>query len=231
MSTTPVFYRDKTGKKGVGYDATILPQVADVYLKFRDSVLAEKKEVPSQYQHIIKAADLLIRGLANVGIVALVDEATGYQRDRATNALAQILEDFIAKELRPWVRTFPDEFYENLFRLRGIAFPTDTVKRPQYFGHLTNDLIYKRLAPGVLDELKRVSPRKEDGRLKHHFHRRLTGDLGHPKLREHLARVTTVMQLTEGADYKGFLKKLDKILPRWEDQPSLPFPDEPDEGI
>ena len=30
------------------------------------------------------------------------------------------------------------------------------MKRPQYFGVLTNDVVYKRLAPGVLEELKRV---------------------------------------------------------------------------
>jgi hypothetical protein len=40
-----------------------------------------------------------------------LDEATGYQRDRARDALEKILEEFIAKELRPWVPTFPDAYY------------------------------------------------------------------------------------------------------------------------
>ena len=35
-----------------------------------------------------------------------------------------------------------------------MEYPKDTVKKPQYFGHLTNDIIYKRLAPSVLDELE-----------------------------------------------------------------------------
>jgi len=69
-----------------------------VYLKFRDSCLTEKHEVPAQYAHIVKAADILVRGLANVGIIALIDEATGYQRDRAKNALERILQAFIAKD-------------------------------------------------------------------------------------------------------------------------------------
>lgn len=221
MSTNPIFYRTKSGGKGVGYDARLLPQVAEVYLKFRDATLQERKEIPSRYERMIAAADILIRALANVGIIALVDEATGFQRDRAATALAEILEKFIAKELRPWVQTFPNEYYAQLFRLRGLDFPRDSVKRPQYFGHLTNDIIYARLAPKVLDELKNATPRTSDGRLKHHLHRRLSEDFGHPRLREHLASVVTVMQLS--ADYDDFIQKLDRVKPRFGETLQLPF--------
>src|SRR5215831_16417006 len=97
--------------------------VAEVYLKFRDHELRVGGEVPARYERMITAADVLVRALANVGIIALVDEATGFQRDRAADALAKILEAFIAKELRPYVRTFPADFYAQLFRLRGLNFP------------------------------------------------------------------------------------------------------------
>ena len=224
MSTTPIFYRTKTGGRSVGYDATLLPQVAEVYLKYRDAMLAEKGEVPKQHAHIIVAADILMRGLANVGIVALVDEATGYQKDRARDALEKILQAFVAKELKPWVHTFPDEYYANLFRLRGLEYPQDTVKKPQYFGHITNDIIYKRLAPAVLDELKKTTPRDEKGRHKHQLHRRLTGDIGHPKLREHLASVVTVMKLAD--TYEQFLKMLDRTHQRYGNTAQLPFIEE-----
>ncbi|WP_206519932.1 MULTISPECIES: P63C domain-containing protein [unclassified Mesorhizobium] len=88
----------------------------------------------------------------------MVDEATRYQRDRAKDALAKLLEAWVAKELQIWVQTFPSEFYEHMFRLRGLDFALDSVKRPQYFGHLTNDIVYKRLEAGVLKDLKRVTP-------------------------------------------------------------------------
>ena len=138
-----------------------------------------------------------------VGIIALVDEATGYQRDRVRDALAEILEAFIAKELQPYIRMFPDAFYEHLFRLRGLEYPWDSGKRPQYFGHLTNDIVYARLAPGVLEELRKTVPRREDGRLKHTFTRKLIEDVGHPKLREHLASVVTIMKLSGDYDHDG----------------------------
>lgn len=221
MSTNPIFYRAKSEGRGVGYDARLLPQVAEVYLKFRDEMLRQRREIPARYERMIAAADILVRGLANVGIIALVDEATGFQRDRAATALAEILEKFIAKELRPWVQTFPNEYYAQLFRLRGLEFPKDSVKRPQYFGHLTNDIIYARLAPKVLEELKNATPRTPEGRHKHHLHRRLTEDFAHPRLREHLAAVVTAMQLSD--DYDDFLQKLDRVKPRFGETLQLPF--------
>ena len=222
--TKPVFYYGKTGAKGVGYDARLLPQVAEVYLKFRDDCLRATGKVPPRYEKMIAAADVLMRALANVGIIALVDEATGFQRDRASDALARILEDFIAKELRPWVKTFPDQYYEELFRLRGLTFPEDGVKRPQYFGHLTNDIVYARLAPGVVDELKATIPQDDKGRRKHHFHRRLTEDIGHPKLREHMAAVVTTMQLSD--DYEEFIRNLDRVRPKFDKTLLLPLDDD-----
>jgi hypothetical protein len=65
------------------------------------------------------------------------------------------------------------------------------VKKPQYFGHLTNDIV-----PNVLEELRKLTPRKDDGRLKHPLTRRLTDEIGRPKLREHLASVITIMKLS-----------------------------------
>ena len=88
---------------------------------------------------------------------------------RTTDALAKILEAFVAKELQPWVKTFPDDFYAELFRLRGLEYRADSVKRPQYFGTLTNDIVWKRLAPGVHAELKRVLPKSESGRRRGTF--------------------------------------------------------------
>ena len=100
-------------------------------------------------------------GLARVGIIALVDEATGYQRDRAKDSLARTLEACIAKELQPYLPTFPADFYQEMFRLRGMDYPNDTVQRPRSFGVLTKDIVYDRLAPGVLEELKKVNPKDE----------------------------------------------------------------------
>lgn len=213
-NSKPILFQ-YSGVEMIGYKAELLPDVCDI---FADADKAGALR-PNQ-RHIADACRLVSRGLTRVGIVGLVDEATGYQRFRAANALAEILEKFIASELRPWVKTFPEDYYAELFRLRGLHFPQDSVKRPRYFGTLTNDIIYKRLAPGVLEELQRVTPKKPSGRRQHHFFRRLTDDIGHPKLREHLSVVIALMMVSK--DYDDFIAKLDVARPRYGETPFIP---------
>jgi len=196
------------GTEMIGYKAELLADVCDIFADADRAGVLRANQL-----HIAEACRLLSRGLTRIGIIGLVDEATGYQKERAANALAKILEQFIAKELQPWVLTFPEEFYEQICRLRGLEYPRYTVKKPQYFGHLTNDIVYRRLAPGVLDELKRTTPKAPSGRHKQQLHRRLTPDLGHPRLREYMASVVTVMKLSDG--YADFKRKLDRIHPRF----------------
>lgn len=220
----PVVFRHPTAGRAYGYNALLLPQVCEVYLAARQAI-----DLPYNQEHVAERAELLIRGLATVGIIALVDEATGYQDLRAKHALARILEEFIDKELRTWVKTFPDDFYREMFRLRGLSFPDSTVQRPMYFGQLTNDVVYKRLAPGVLAELKRVTPKDAAGRPKHKYHQRLTPNAGYPKLREHLGSVVTLMKLSEG--WHDFQEKLNRIHPRMGDTLTLPFDEDNGKGL
>lgn len=199
-----------------GYPATILADLCDAILKARDFGSTGPRQAG-----IVKQADILLRGFARVGVVALVDEATGYQRDRAKDALAKILEAFIAKELQAWVQTFPAEFYEQMFRLRGLEFPRASVQRPRYFGLLTNEVVYKRLAPGVLSELKRVTPRNEDGRPAAKYFQSLTSNVGYPKLKEHLGAVVALMKISK--TWEGFLNLLNEHYPRYGDTVMLPM--------
>lgn len=222
-TSQPIVFSPPTGGRASGYNAELLPTVCEIYLQARDAGV-----LPRNQEHVAKQAEILVRGLARVGIIALVHEATGYQEVRAKNALAQILEQFIAKELQPWVQTFPDDFYREIFRLRDLDYPQSTVKRPRYFGILTNDIVYKRLAPGVLEELKNVTPRDDKGRRKHKYHQRLTTNIGYPKLREHLGSVVTLMKLSDGWD--DFQRKLDRIHPRIGDTIPLPFDEFTDNG-
>jgi hypothetical protein len=221
----PITFGLPTGGRASGYNAELLPAVCEIYLKAR-----EVGALPANQQHVAKQAEILVRGLARVGIIALVDEATGYQEMRAKTALVEILEAFIDKELQAWVQTFPDDFYREMFRLRDLDYPSGTVKRPQYFGNLTNDIVYKRLAPGVLDELRNVTPRDDAGRRKHKYFQRLTANIGYPKLREHLGSVVTLMKLSK--DWPDFMRKLEVIHPRVGDTiPMLLDDDRVDSGV
>lgn len=214
---TPVRFQAPTGGSAAsGYEATILPDLCDAVLEARKA-----GALRPQQAHIAVQCEILVRALARVGIIALVDEATGYQRDRAKDALAKILEAYVAKELQPWVRTFDANFYEQMFRLRGLPYPPENPNfRPQYFGKLTNDIVYRRLAPGVLDALKQESSKAEKkGRL----HQHLTAGFGRQSLLRHLGTVDAAMRLSK--DWPDFMTKLNVLAPRYDETLPLDLED------
>ena len=189
LDSPMIFTNPGGGGVAYGYPATLLVNICNAILEARDAGMLKSNQM-----HISRRADILMRGLATVGIIALVDEATGYQQLREERALATILEKFIAKELQPWTKTFPYEFYKQIFRLKGWAGPTG-VKKPSVIGHYTNDFVYSRIAHGILEELKTINPTiPTTGRRKTTHHQWFTPDLGHPKLKEHLAAVTALMR-------------------------------------
>ena len=193
------------GAAGYGYEATFLADLCESILNARAEGTLQK-----QQEHIAHQAELLVRGLSRVGIIALVDEATGYQAERDRDALAKILEAFIAKELQPYVKTFPPDYYKELFRLRKWKWTEKNLQsRPTLVGELTNNIVYQRLAPGVLEELRKETPRDDKGRLKRKLHQKLTPDVGHPKLRELLVSVVTLMKISP--DYATFESHLNKV--------------------
>ncbi|MBQ9259353.1 MAG: hypothetical protein IJ187_05825 [Neisseriaceae bacterium] len=206
-----------SGKEKVGYNATILPKVCEVWLQARDNGLLQKSQ-----EEKVKKIEIFMRGLAHVGIIALVDEATGYQREREKNALAEILEAFVAKELQPYLKTFPPEYYEELFRLWNVPYPPKKPQwRPAYFGKITNNVVYARLAPKLLPELKKESSKIEKS---HKLHQLLTSDLGHPKLREHLVSVVSLLKISKTKEeFYGFL---DRVHPKFNESYPIIFDDE-----
>ena len=213
------------GRTAVGIKAEALPHILRAWASADDAGVLRFNQ-----KHIAVKAKILIHGLAGVGIVALVDEATGFQKYREQNALATILERFVAEELQAWVKTFPLEFYELICAVRGEPL-TRAYKRPAYFGKITNELIYERLAPGVLEELRRRNPADDRGRRKTKHFQLLTPDLGHPKLRELLSDVIMVLRIAklQRMGWDIFMKTLSAVRPRRTAGETLFGTDEADE--
>ncbi len=224
MSTKPIFYRTRSGGKAVGYNAKSIKRVAEVYLKFRDASLRATGRVPARYEKMIAASDMFIRGLAEIGIVALVDEATGFQEVRQRHALQEILDAFLLKELAAWAKRFPDDFYKEIYRLRGWEWKGRKFNPPQAVAGYTTDFVYERLAPGIREELETRMPKDSEGRKKGKLHQLLTEDIGHPALAQHIHAVTTLMKASK--NWSQFKMMLDMALPKRGATLQLPFVDE-----
>jgi hypothetical protein len=211
LQSITVKYRTKERNRlAHGIKAEIIPKICEVWLD------AEKQgKLGSRQKQIAQRAELIIRALAHTGIIALIDEATGYQEVRDRHALQEILDKYLRKEFAAWAKCFPEEFYWHIFRLRHWEWKGMKVNRPQIVAYYTKDLIYARLAPGILQELEIRNPKNEKGHRKAPHYWWLTEDVGHPKLAQLLFGVIGLMRAVD--TWEEFMIKINRSYPRRND--------------
>ena len=193
---SPLQFRPKHGgRTAFGYEASLLPKICEVLLD-----AAKAGALKSNQLHLAEMADVLIRGFARVGVIALVDEATGYQEERARDELSRILEAYVLEEYRPWTKTFPDEFFRQIYRIHGWPYKPGNAKRTPFIGKLINKYVYEPLPPGVLDELRRLNPVTESGWRKRKHFQYLTADTGNEHLDRQITSVVTLMRVSDDRD-------------------------------
>lgn len=182
LDLLPIKYTTDGKNELQGYNATIIPKVCEVWLKAREYKTLQASQLPKAQK-----AEMIMRSLAKIGITALVDEATGYQYDREKYELQKILDAYIAEELRPWKKTFPDELYKQFFRLNGWDFNVRGIKkRPGVIGTWTNKYIYDQLPSGVRKELKARVPKSKAGNDTARMHQMLSDDIGTEHLKDQI---------------------------------------------
>ena len=219
-SLEPFIYKDREGGhfepidcyKGNsrinGFEATILVDICDAFLEARQNI-----NLSSRQQIIADQCEVLVRAFAKVGLIALIDEATGYQYIREKDELQRLIEVYVVKELRPWQKTFPDSYYREIFRLRGWDFTVSGIKkRPGVVGTWTNKLIYAELPEGVLDEIKRLTPKSDSGNYVAKFFQSLSDDIGSPHLKNQLTSVIVLMQSSD--NWEEFIIRFNKVRDR-----------------
>lgn len=193
-------YLSPKGSKCKGYEATFIPKVCQVYLEARRSGILTPQQLPMASQ-----AEIVVQALSQIGIIALVDESSGYEKQRENNELQKLFSKFIAQELQPWVKRFPPEFFAHLKRFYGLE---EMKKTPKFFGCLINRWVYKELSPEIHEELKRLNPVMESGNRKHCHHQLLTQDIGCPALNKQIQKVTTLLSVSDSKeDFEKLLEK------------------------
>lgn len=205
--SNPIAFISTNGQHALGFRAELLPEICKVWMDVKDH-----GELHPTQQKTAQQASILIRGLATVGVTALVDEATGYQEVRERDALQRILDKFLKDEAHKWYKTFPDEFWHKLIKIKG--YPSYmALKRPAFVGHWVNDIIYDRLAPGIREKLNELNPRRETGRRRNTHTQHLTEEHGVPELKLHIEKAMTLMDAA--ANDTEFKRLLNRSLPKW----------------
>lgn len=206
-ASAPIAFITPTGGKALGHRAELLPKVCDLFLQARAEGL-----LTAQQQSLAVQSEILVRSLAKVGIVALVDEATGFQNERDRDELHRLLSTYLTEERLAWAKRFPDEFYRQIYRLKGWKWPAGKGKTP-LLGHITNDIVYDRLPEGVLPKLRELNPMDaESKRRKHKHHQFLSEQVGQPDLRDHILQILPLMKISRS--WETFKRHLDEAFPR-----------------
>lgn len=194
-----------------GYEAEFLVDVCKAVLRAK----AAGKLTKSQ-ENIFRQSSAIVTALAKIGIVALVDEATGYRSERSTDALRLLVDSYIEKEMREWEKEFPDDYYITLNKVYGSdpyvtkSLGAVVINKPQHFCNFTNKSVYGPLENGeVLKELQQLNPQVgANGSRKQRFHQFLKKGYGLEKLRAQRQEVLTILKLSDNiSDFKSLYEK------------------------
>jgi len=208
-----IYYKHTNGRTAKGYDAELIPLICELYL--------DANQGGKLYASQVKLAEralIIIRALSKVGITALIDEATGYQYDRQRQELQILLEAYIAKDLMEWTKRFPNDYYEEIYRLHNWDFNPNKSNRPQYIGLFTNRYVYEFFPEEVIKEIKKKNPVVPNkGYRRNKMFQYLTSGIGIKQLDDHMSRLVTVMKLSNDLVdfkynfFKAFRKEIDNM--------------------
>lgn len=134
----PINFKPMTKDLGHGYEAHVLVDICKAVIR-----ADEAGKLTATQEGLVAQAKIIVQALAKVGVVALIDEATGYQVERSPTALRILVQQYVEAEKREWEKQFPDEYYNELNRLYGSQRLTKRSSgaviqnRPQHFAHFT----------------------------------------------------------------------------------------------
>ncbi len=199
-----VYKYEKTGSIALGIHARLLVEICQVYLiaHFRGILRRNQDAVAERCRAIVA-------GSSAVGINALVDESCDYKPKRGE--YAEYLAYFLNETPSTRRKRFPDDYYRHIYRLHGWAYDRGKSQHPQCVGAITNDIVYSRMPPGMLDELQRLNPSDADGQRSHRHHQFLTDHAGLKALVRQID--ITVVLLKAANTWEGFKIALNRISP------------------
>lgn len=122
------------------------------------------------------------------------------------------MAEFVREEYLPWTKRFPNEFYEEMYRLKGWDYNGNA--RTPLVGKLTNYLVYDLMPEGVLEEFQKRNPVDEKIHRRKYRHHQFLEETGIDYLDKHLISLINMMRAFDTWDEfdKAFRKsfELDK---------------------
>ena len=221
------------GRNIIPLEASLFVDICKAYINAQRAGLFTDKNglLPRKWEKQNDIADklyMIMAAFAKVGIIAFIDEITGYQEERDRDELSILLSLYLTEERLAWAKMFPDEFYKQIYRLKNWTYPTtNKTKRTPLLGKITNEIVYEKLPEGVLGELRKRNPvLPATKRRRWKFTSFLSYDLGQPDLRNHLLQVVALMRAS--ANWSKFKRLFVRAFPSGPEQSEMGFMEDED---
>jgi hypothetical protein len=220
----PVIFKGFKGDPVHGYEASVLIEVCEALIRVRDS-----GGLTARQQFLAIQAEFILRSSAKLGIVALIDEATGYSDNKRKDEYRQLFQEFLRDEFAQWEQDeYPEKFFDMIYRLYGLKRKNpDSTKHPQFFGKFIRRYVYYPLANShgaILEQLDQRNPVVYvNGGRRYKMYQFLSEKVGLPALRAHLWQtigIASIMSDHKAFD-RAFYRAFPEAIPRRRDDPQL----------
>jgi len=180
-----IIFKPIIGDPAHGYEAAVLIDLCTFMMDIRDELLDSQKFLADQAETIVRAA-------AKLGIIALIDEATGFIDDKRREEYRELWQTFIREEAAQWGKAeFPDDLFNIIYKLYGLKrLNPNSTRHPKFFAKFLRKYVYEPLANsrgGILQELEIKNPIVyANGGRRYKLFQFLTDEIGLPQLRQHI---------------------------------------------
>jgi len=207
----PIEFKPLNGDPAHGYSAEVFIEICDAIIDAaRGNLLT-----PSQ-QFLGIQAEFIVRSAAKIGIIGLIDEATGFIADKRREEYRELWDQFLREEFRTWEAEFPERLFDSMYRLYGLKrLDPKSFKHPRFFSKFIRKYIYAPLANSngaILAELEAKNPVVySNGGRRYKMFQFLSDELGMPALKAHLWQVVGIA--AAAPDKGSFERSFNRAFP------------------
>ncbi len=191
----PIVFKAINGDLAHGYEGSILIEICDAIWEAGK----QNKLTPTQ-KDLARQAEIILRSAAKVGIAALIDEATGFTKDKWKEEYRELFKEFIRNEHRKWASEFPDQFFDVIYNLYKLPRKHKN-QHPQFFAGFIRKYVYSPLLNSrgaILELLDEKNPTVYvGGGRRHKLFQFLEDEVGMPALRAHIWQIVGIGNATK----------------------------------
>ncbi len=161
-------------------------------------------DLKKSQEHIGRQCAKVLGVCSVIGVAALIREAAGYIVVKDSEKLAVVAQNWLAKQPNKPQKTVPDDFYKYLYEAMGWSRLNPPNRHGSAVARHTADIVYSRLAPGILEELRVRNPIQPNGARKFKHHQFMERETAYLALAQRISDVTLLLKFSGPGGWPKF---------------------------